>query len=264
MNILRSRRTAVVALATAAVLPATVLSATAASAASPCQYGGCFTNTSTASSARGASVWAWTNAPTTASVNILNSGNATVAKASDPAFATHHQLDVTGLQPGQTYGYLMTVTDKAGHSALRYGTFTQKNVQIKVRFTQIAMSDDSDVFGKGELTLYLRGANKTLGPVFSNRSTGDHDIIWLDDTTTTVDNADSVPLGAEMVDEDCGFCTYGLGADWGSGRDSQHDWATATTWISTAKPTEAPVAFQATVAGPVGFRVSGSVDVEFV
>jgi hypothetical protein len=185
-------------------------------------------------------------------------------------YATTHDFGLFAtLQPGTTYHYKMTATDKKGRQRVETGTFKTLRRKFAVTFSQIEVIDDSDSFGAGELFFHLRAHGTILQDVYKDRSVSSGQKLYPNKTISVVGAPQAIWIYTEGRDDDCDFgqpCTGGTAPSWDSGSNSEADWATARTQI------EAPGAGQAdsgsfsmaTTAHRLKFRVTGSWSVSYV
>ena len=259
------RRFTKVLLSAAVTAAAVVVPAAAASAATPCESN-CVSNINTAIGGRGATVFVWTTAPTRANVTFYRSG--VVGKAAyveDNTFRTAHILNSPNtLLPGTDYTYSLLVYDKAGHQQWRLGSFTTLSRQLKVTINTIQVDDDGDTYGPGEETFYARAGSASTPAFISDKSVSSGTALHPKLTITQTNPPLTSPINVEMVDADCGFCTYGLGGDWTTGSSSQKDWVTAWKWVDTSVPTNGPQDFVEWNSGPAGITVWGTYEVKYV
>ena len=249
-----------------AVIAGSLLGTTAANAASGCSTN-CVNYMNTATSGYGATFFQSTTVPTRLDITIYKAGaNGIVQHLYANNYAISQIVNsYQMLTPGTDYVYSELFYDKSGGVQWRMGSFTTKHRKLTVEISQMKVTDKGNFWGSGSETFYVRpGVANTPSPIITDYSVTNGD--WVDPYVQLVgmDVPTWAPISVEMDDAHCGFCTYGLGADWTTGSDSQHSWVTATYWADTSLATNGWKEFYASNSGPAGINVYGSYKVEFV
>ncbi|BEP13056.1 hypothetical protein acdb102_13670 [Acidothermaceae bacterium B102] len=251
--------------AVAAIAASTVLAPAAAHASSPCQtYCGTVYASPLGTSA---ALSTWTTVPTTMSTWVYRHSDESLASMPKTnVFSTFHYLTTSDvLEPGTQYDWSAVLTDKSGGKEWRSGTFTTKHRRLQMQISGIKVTDKGNFWGSGDETFYARAGSSgdNPDPFLTDVSLTNGDWVYPWNTVTSIDPPTVAALNVEMVDAHCGFCTYGLGADWDRGSDSQHNWITAWHWVNTSTPTNGWVVFSAVGVGPAGMNVYGYYKVDY-
>src|SRR4051794_10679298 len=242
-----------------AVIAGSLVGTTAANAASPCSSN-CVNYMNTATSGYGVTFFQSTTAPTRLDITIYKAGAAGIVQhlyANN--YAISHTVDsYQMLTPGTDYTYSELFYDTSGGVQWRMGSFTTKHRKLTVDIAQIKVTDKGNFWGSGHETFYARpGVDNTKSPILSNVSVTNGDWLTPNIGLVAMDVPTWAPINVEMDDAHCGFCTYGLGADWSAGSDSQHNWVTAWYWADTSMATNGWKEFYETASGPAGINVYG-------
>lgn len=249
-----------------AVIAGSLMGTSVANAASPCQSN-CVNATNIAVGGYGVTFFESTTAPARLDISIYKSG---VTGIVQHLYANNYAMSHTvnsamTLTPGTGYYYSELFYDTSGGVQWRMGSFTTKHPKLSVEITQIVVTDKGNFWGSGSETFYVRpGIDNTPSPIISDLPMTNGDSVQPNVVLTAMDIPKWAPINVEMVDAHCNFCTYGLGANWGSGSDSQHNWVTAYFWADTSVLTNGWKPFTETASGPAGIDVWGFYKVEFV
>jgi hypothetical protein len=205
--------------------------------------------------------------PVTATAYIRKAnGNLVATVTGSGSSAAQTLVSTATLDPTTSYTYQVMATDAQGRVYEKNGSFLTRNVRLEVELSELKITNDSDVAGAGELRaeLYL---GQTTDWIWENARSVDSGQTFTIDAAASLPTAvRSVPINVVVSDDDCPpvgpLCTAGLGhLSVGSGSvDGESEWATATytATLPNTTITTSWTDFDASVAGPVGFRVSGS------
>jgi hypothetical protein len=253
-------------LAGLSVVSAVVVAPTAAHATNSCATN-CVYAINTAVSGTGATWFSSTNLPTTLDVTLYKEGVTGIVQQLHQGFAASHTVSTAQtLTPGTTYDWSAIYADIWGNKQWRMGSFTTKHRKVVVDIQSVTVTDKGNYWGSGSETFYARTgyAVTNPGPWRTDVPMTNGDSLDLGAWVYATDSPTWTPINLEMDDAHCGFCTYGLGADWGTGSDSQHSWITGWAWIDTTNATNGWQNFTITAKGVAGFTAWGYYLVEYV
>jgi hypothetical protein len=262
---LKAHLRAAKALLAATVATAALLVPTAANAAASCATN-CVNAINTAVSGTGATWFSSTTLPTTLDVTLYKEGVTGIVQQLHQPFASSHTLSTAQtLVPGTTYDWSAIYTDIWGNHQWRMGSFTTKHRLVTVFLQGVTVTDKGNFWGSGSETFYTRTgyASSNPAPIRSDVTMYNGDSLHLGVSMHSYDSPTWTPINLEMVDAHCGFCTYGLGASWGYGSDSQHNWVTGWYWIDTTNATNGWQNFTINAAGPAAFTAWGQYMVSY-
>ena len=186
------------------------------------------------------------------------------------ANVTNWTFNIPSLQPGTRYYYVAVATVNGAKSCY-VGQFVTLSRKVTVTFQTITVNNDSDFWGAGELTFYFKAFNAWQKDMTTNQmSINSGHTVTLNKTKSFTNVPDFLTLVVQGQDEDCNFCTYGIGPkDVNTGSTSQQDWNTASSSQISVKPQGQNESYTQTVTfssswWPVGFSVKAIVKVEYV
>lgn len=186
------------------------------------------------------------------------------------ANVTSWTFNIPNLQPGTRYDYVAVATVNGAKSCY-LGQFVTLSRKVTITFKTIRVNNDSDFWGAGELTFYFKAFNAWQMDMTTNQmSISSGHTVTLNATKSFTNVPEVLTLAVQGQDEDCNFCTYGIGpkdADWGS--TSQQDWNTGYSAQISLMPKGQIESYTQTVVfssswWPVGFTVTAIVTVDYV
>ncbi len=183
---------------------------------------------------------------------------------------TNWTFKISSLQPRTRYEYVVRATVN-GASSCYIGQFNTLSPKVTVDFQKIKVNNDSDIWGAGELTFYFKVYDKwEQGLTTNEMSISSGQTVTINKIKSYVNEPDFITLAVQGQDEDCVFCSYGIGpkaAD--SGSTSQQDWNTAYSGeisLRSPGPNEnfSQTVFFSSSWWPVGFTVKAIITVKYV
>lgn len=192
------------------------------------------------------------------------------ASKASTTFQTTTVITNGAVSPNRTYWYAVTATDEAGKVYKELGSFKAQKRTLSVKITKIAVADDSDSTGTGEIAFGMKvsmgGYGATdFGNVYTNGDFGSGTSKDLSIAKAIPDNAPNFfTVAVEGLEDDCegigSLCTGGLAFSYDAGGSSSDwDWATASTTVTNLPGTNGSGSWSATTSAyALKFTVSGT------